>query len=418
MKWSASLVLCLLSAFAWAQEQPLVRVEVSPPEVTVGESAELRITVLVPTWFPRPPVFPNFEVANAITRLPPDSSYPTSERIGRDTWSGIVRNYRIYPLSAATYRLDGLTMNVTWANPGAEAAVVEIAVPEIVLRGVVPTGAEGLDPYVAGNSLTLTREIDGDVENLEAGDALVVRHIAELEGLPAIFIPPVSRLPETPGISVYADEPVVEDGDVARRVEQFTLVFDAGGEFSLQETALEWWNLESQTRETASLPALAVVVAGPAIAAATETSAASNPRSILVIGVTAAVLMLLAYRYLGRFRAKRAVRQREYLASEEYAFRQFKRATSQGSPADAYARMTDWLQRLPSRGGLREFVQQYGSIELQQLADVLARSLYTDEQLAPDLQALYTQAAAARTAFHAAQGAGTDLALPPINPVR
>jgi hypothetical protein len=393
-------------------------VEVSPSEVTVGESAELRVTVLAPTWFPRPPVFPNFEVANAITRLPPDSSYPTSERVGRDTWSGIVRNYRIYPLSAATYRLDGLTMNVAWANPGSEANVAEIAVPEIVLRGVVPAGAEGLDPYVAGNSLTLTRDVDGDIENLEAGDVLVIRHIVELEGLPAIFIPPVSRLPEMSGMSVYADEPVIEDGAVARRVEQFTLVFDAGGKFTLQDIELEWWNLDSQATETASLPALDLIVAGAVPAAAGQQSVAADLRAKLTIALLAVLIILLAWRFVPRAVRWRQRQRQLYLASETYAFRQFHSAAMNGEPAEAYVRMTNWLQRLPSSEGLREFARQYGSSELQQLADVLARSLYTDEQLAPDLRALYTQAAAARKAFHAARGAGTSLALPPINPVR
>lgn len=418
MKWFASVLLCLSAAVAWSQEQPIVRVEVSPAEVTVGESAELRVTVLVPTWFSRPPVFPNFELASAITRLPPDSSYPTSERVGRNTWSGIVRNYRIYPLLAATYRLDDLTMNVTWANPGSDAAVAEIAVPEIVLRGVVPAGAEGLDPYVAGNSLMLSREVEGDVENLEAGDALVIRHIAELEGLPAIFIPPLSRLPEMPGVSIYADEPVIEDDVVARRVEQFTLVFEAGGEFSLQEFELDWWDLENQTTATASLPALEFVVVGPVLAAAEDQPAAADPRAKPAMALLAILVILLAWRYVPRALRWRQRQRRRYLASETYAFRQFQQAATKGEPAEVYARMTNWLQRLPSPGGLREFAYQYGSAELQQQTDALARSLYTDEQRAPDLRALYTQAVAARKAFQAAQGEAAGLALPPINPAR
>jgi hypothetical protein len=363
-------------------------------------------------------VFPNFELASAITRLPPDSSYPTSERVGRNTWSGIVRNYRIYPLLAATYRLDDLTMNVTWANPGSDAAVAEIAVPEIVLRGVVPAGAEGLDPYVAGNSLMLSREVEGDVENLEAGDALVIRHIAELEGLPAIFIPPLSRLPEMPGVSIYADEPVIEDDVVARRVEQFTLVFEAGGEFSLQEFELDWWDLENQTTATASLPALEFVVVGPVLAAAEDQPAAADPRAKPAMALLAILVILLAWRYVPRALRWRQRQRRRYLASETYAFRQFQQAATKGEPAEVYARMTNWLQRLPSRGGLREFAYQYGSAELQQQTDALARSLYTDEQRAPDLRALYTQAVAARKAFQAAQGEAAGLALPPINPAR
>jgi len=62
------------STAALAQGQPIVRAEVTPETVNVGESAELTITVLVPTWFTRPSTYPSFELANAITRLPADSS--------------------------------------------------------------------------------------------------------------------------------------------------------------------------------------------------------------------------------------------------------------------------------------------------------------------------------------------------------
>ena len=107
------LALVLLAATASAQDQPIVRITLTPEEVNVGEAAEMQVTVFVPTWFAKPPVFPTFEVANAVTRLPPDSSYPMSQRIGRDTWSGIVRNYKIYPLSASVFELGGNSLIAT-----------------------------------------------------------------------------------------------------------------------------------------------------------------------------------------------------------------------------------------------------------------------------------------------------------------
>ena len=54
-----------ISGEALAQEQPIVRVQVTPNSASVGEAAELTVTVLVPTWFTRPPVYPSFELANA-----------------------------------------------------------------------------------------------------------------------------------------------------------------------------------------------------------------------------------------------------------------------------------------------------------------------------------------------------------------
>ena len=217
-----------------AAESPLVRVEVDPPGVSVGEPVSLVVTVLAPTWFPKPPTFPAFELANAVTRLPPDSSYPTSESVEGESWSGIVRQYQVYPLVGAEYRLQDLTMSVTYANPETRAPTqVDVAVPEIVFTATVPPGAEHLDPYVAGTSLGLTREIEGNTAALEAGDGLVVRYVATLKGLPSMFLPPLVTEPEIPGVSVYADQPSIEDGPPATRTDTLTFVFEAGGEFPL-----------------------------------------------------------------------------------------------------------------------------------------------------------------------------------------
>ena len=113
-----SVFVTLTSAAALGQEQPVVRVEVTPETVIVGESAQMTVTVLVPTWFTRPLVYPSFELANAMTRLPADSSYPIRERVGNESWSGIVRSYEIYPLLGATYRFSGQSMQITYANQG------------------------------------------------------------------------------------------------------------------------------------------------------------------------------------------------------------------------------------------------------------------------------------------------------------
>jgi hypothetical protein len=410
-------LLLALPVFAAAQEEPLVRVEVDPPEVTVGEAATLRVTVLVPTWFPKPPVFPSFELANAITRLPPDSSYPTSERLGRDTWSGIVRNYRIYPLSAGTYRLTGSVMTVTYANPGAEPAVAEVEVPKIVVRSVVPAGAEALDPYIAGTALSLTREVDGDPENLEAGDALVVRHIAELDGLPAIFLPPLGQVPDLPGVSVYADEPVVEDGNVATRTEGFTLVFEAGGEFSLPEVALEWWNLEQQAAERATLPALTFTVAGPPLTTSTHDVLNSDGRSEAAI-VAAAVLLLLLAAYLLR-RAWRSRRRRaaQFRETEEYAFRQVGRVASMNDERAFYAELVRWLEHSQPVLGPRQFARQFGDKVLLNRMEHLAGSLYAaDASHRSDCKEIYGLLAQARAQRLSSTRRLPGRTLPPMNP--
>ena len=191
----------LFAIGAHAAETPVVSVEVSPESVTVGESIRLRVTVLGPTWFPSPPRFPSFEVTNALVRLPPDSSYPTSQRIDGETWSGVIRNYEVIPLIGGNFQLDDLVMQVTYADPDTiKPVVVNVAVPPISFAAVVPAGAESLDPYIAGSNLQLRRELDGETGNLQAGDALVVRYVAELAGWPSLLIPDFVEMADVPEV--------------------------------------------------------------------------------------------------------------------------------------------------------------------------------------------------------------------------
>jgi hypothetical protein len=64
MRFLALIIFALAtSTAALAQGQPIVRASVSPDTVNVGESAELTVTVLVPTWFTRPSIECNYPVA-------------------------------------------------------------------------------------------------------------------------------------------------------------------------------------------------------------------------------------------------------------------------------------------------------------------------------------------------------------------
>ncbi len=68
-----------------------------------------------------------------------------------------------------------------------------------------------------GGALSLAWRSRGGLDELEAGDAIVITYRAELDGLPAIFLPPLAPGIEFEGVSDYADTPDVEDGDTARR---------------------------------------------------------------------------------------------------------------------------------------------------------------------------------------------------------
>jgi hypothetical protein len=417
MRVLAFVTILFVSGSVLAQTQPVVRAQVNPESVIVGEAAELTITVLVPTWFTRPPVYPPFELANAMTRLPADSSYPVRERVDGESWSGIVRTYEIYPLLGASYRMAGQAMTVTFANPGSGPVSVDVEVPEVVLRGVVPEGAESLDPYLAGSKLELTLDVEGDLDELEAGDAIVLTYRAELDGLPAIFLPPLVPDLELVGVSIYRDLPEVQDGETASRAERITLVFDAGGDFSIPGIELRFWNTVSRSIEAATADALLVSVQGPPAPLTTEadTSEVGWLRIAAIIAGAVASL-LIAWRAIPAVvRRYRDAAERRRL-TEAYAFGQLSKALVSGDLSAAYKAMLRWVRRLEPGMGTRTFAARYGDADLAAAVTGLSAGVFRDESSSVDGRELLSSLAAARGRYLSRHSGKRSPKLPPLNP--
>jgi hypothetical protein len=417
MRVLALFMILFASGSALAQTQPLVRAQVKPESVNVGEAAQLTVTVLVPTWFTRPPVYPPFELANAMTRMPADSSYPIRERVGGESWSGIVRTYEIYPLLGATYRLAGQAMTVTFANPGSNPISVDVEVPEIVVKGVVPEGAESLDPYLAGSKLELALEVEGELDELEVGDAIVLAYRAELDGLPAIFLPPLGPGLELAGVSAYRDLPEVQDGETARRTEKITLVFEAGGEFSIPGIELRFWNTASRSVETATADGLVVSVQGPPVPLTTEADTVeAGWQRIAAITVGAVALLFIIWRgtpALVRHYREAAERRRQ---TEAYAFGQLSKALGSGEGPAAYEALLRWIGRLESGMDTRTFAARYGDTDLVDALTGFSASMYRDDTSSVDGRELLRRLAAARGRYLSRDSDERSLKLPPLNP--
>lgn len=77
-----ALLLLALALPAAAQEAPILDVALDPAgPVTVGAPLRVALTVLVPSFLPAPPVWPDLQVADAVTRLPPRATTPVTRRI-------------------------------------------------------------------------------------------------------------------------------------------------------------------------------------------------------------------------------------------------------------------------------------------------------------------------------------------------
>ncbi len=408
----------LVGASPAVAAEPIVRAELSTDVVSVGQLVRLRITVLVPTWFSKPPHYPTFEIANAITRLPSDSSYPTSESVGDETWSGIVREYEIYPLVAARYQIPAQPLRLEFADP-AERIPTAFAgeVQALEFRAVVPAGAERLDPFLAGRSLELERHVDGAVDGLQVGDAVVVRTVARLDGMTAIFLPPLSPVGEISGVGIYPDQPVVDDGEVASREEIVTYVFEKGGRYAVPTVALSWWNTDSKTIEISSLPEIHWAVEGPSLVLS-DAIASERTSGFLALALAVTALLILVARYRVGYGLREGLRrQREtWRASEGYAFRAVRTAARSGDTVRFYENVLAWLERFEPGMSTDELVRRGGDERLRSHLHDLTRTLYSTSNAAIDLLEIERLLVGARRAIASERKEAKPSVLPPLNP--
>ena len=271
--------------------------EISDPETPVGQPLVLTIKVLVPGWMPKPPEFPDLEQPGLMVRLPERASGPVSETVAGETWSGVQRRYRLYPLRGGCFELSGLSVTLHAAGPGQPAPQnLTAARPELSFTALLPEAARGLDPPILAQGLRLSETLEG-AERLEVGGAVVRVVTARIEGttpvlipalIPALFPEPAPAIPDEPAappaLRAYPDEPQVTESEErgtlsGSRRERVSYVATAAGCAELPAIRIAWFNLQSGQVETAELPAHPLTIApGPAAPARSGTDRAGGGR--------------------------------------------------------------------------------------------------------------------------------------------
>lgn len=328
----------LLAAPAVAQEGPQARVTLDPEgPVTVGTPLRVTATLLAPTYMPRPPVWPDLQIADAITRLPDRATRPTTQRIAGENWSGIARTWEIIPQRAAVYDLGAAEAVVTYADPETNAPVeVRLTLPDVAFSATVPAGAEGMDPFLAAASLTLTATLDGLPEAPKPGDAFTLTLTTTAEGPPAMLLPALSdRLPTPDGLRAYPRQPGLTDGATATRTEAIAYVVERPGDFVLPSISLAWWNIGAQAAETARTEAVRIHVdPPPGLRSSGAPVAVGRLAGIALAALAGAALLVLVARRSRKPPSSAALR------------RALRAAARSAPPAEIRARLAAWRDSL------------------------------------------------------------------------
>jgi len=354
------LTLLLLLAVPAVAQEPVLRMEMDESEAVPGQAVSLRLTVLVPTFLPEPPVWPSFEAPDLLVRIA--STGPVSERIDGETWSGVSRRYLVAPMLPGTVDLPAAEVAVTWSDPETDApSRTTLATDALTITGIVPDGAEGLDPFIAAEDLALEQSVEGEAEGMSPGDSVIRTVTATIRGASPMFLPPLLPAHAIDGVRAYPDAPVFDESSdrgvvSGTRTERVTLVAEGGGRGDAPAMSLDWYNLDTGTVETAEIPAIAVSVDGPPAA-----SAAAEPRDWRAIGLAAlgaavvlALLVLAARRLAPSLRDWTRRLRADWMASETRAWRALRHAVAARDHAALRPALDLWASRLPGADPRRD----------------------------------------------------------------
>ncbi len=343
-------LICASPALA-QQATPILETTVEPAQTVPGQPVTLRVKVLVPSWMPTPPVYPNLEQPDLMVRLPDRATSPVSETVQGETWSGTTRRYQLYPLVPGTFQITDQSVTVTYADPGnSDPIIAELPLEGIQIAAAVPTAAASLDPFLAGTALTLTQEITGLPEGpLQVGDAVTRTVTATLTGSTPIMLPDLlAPLADGP-LRAYPDDPVVSETEnrgilSGMRRQRVSYVAQSGGTATLPDITLDWYNLKTGKIETATLPGQELTVAAPP-------PPPPDPRQIIawVLGAAIALgLGAVTWRRLSPGLLRwRAARHAAWLHSESHAAQQVETALKSGDLGRCLEAIDSWSRHHP-----------------------------------------------------------------------
>lgn len=340
----------------------MVRATLTPAQVVVGQPATLVVEVMAPNYMTKPPVLPDFQIANAITRA--GSTMNFSERQADVSYAGIRYTYLISPQEPGTYAVTGQAVTITYADNPPHTRATQVPVPATRFEAAIPDAARGLDPFLSATRLSLKQDIQPSSPSLKVGDAVSRVVTIEAEGAPAILLPPTPFAPIS-GTRVYPSAPQLNDGLDQRtdrlsstRTDRATYMLEAAGTLTLPAIEIAWWDVKEEKIQRARLDPQSFTVAGgvPAAKGGAEQGGLSAPRRLilfvlehwlmLALVIIAAALAIWATPPVVRNLKRRLRRRREaHRRSEACAFRELSRVARQNDPRQTYRALLGWLPR-------------------------------------------------------------------------
>ena len=195
-------------------------------------------------------------------------------RVGNRTWLVTELRYAVYPQKSGTLTIPAIGFTAREVQPGRSllgarlGRRLRMASSPIELQvKSVPDNFPG-EVWLPARELNLTEKWSLDPESLEVGDSTTRTLTLIAKGLQGSQLPPLSSIQGTmniPELRFYPDQESIEQSELAdglqgQRIQSEALVARSGGNWTLPEIRIPWWNTETDTLQFAVLPARSVSV--------------------------------------------------------------------------------------------------------------------------------------------------------------
>lgn len=196
--------------------------------------------------------------------------------------------YAVFPQTSGQLTIPSLIYTVVpnierdlWSDPFGRNRANILRLPteeKSITVNPVPSNISA-NSWQPANSLELHETWSASLNNLKMGEPVTRTITITAEGLSGGQIAPLPTMNQE-GLTFYPDQPQNSDAKTERgiqgtRIETMAIVPNRGGEFTLPEVRVEWWDSKSQQLQTATLPAKTLNVIGSS-SPSTPTSSTTN----------------------------------------------------------------------------------------------------------------------------------------------
>lgn len=408
--------------------EPFARASIKgADDVVPGQQVHVVVEVYAPEFFTSPPQFPLFEVPNALVTLSADRPQNLVQTIDGMQYSGIRRSYAVVPEKAGSFTLPQIDIELGYsANGSPVRAKVTVDLPSFDIT----VDARGNAMPFAAHNLALTQSFDKDPASLKVGDALVRAIVVFAEDTQAMLMPPVD-VGDAAGTARYVKPPVLADGIERRgigrsvqsgstRTETVVYTTSAEGRFSLPAISYPWFDVDGRSFTSATLPAVAVVVAGAAAGerlapALDQESTPSGWKTkvvlaVFLIGMVDLAAAVFAWRRFPAIRAAANTFRDRCRNSPRRRLRRLRTTIRAESEEAIYRALQEWSRSLGFRT-ISAWIGEQQDPTLASQVGILERRLFRSGDVELDCVAL-----ASAIALPPTQRRRSKSALPDLNP--